>query len=289
MVLTRNGIIIGSSTYRRMKDREILPKTKYSFPPNPPSPILDMDFDIFKRKISRYRNLWRGLMTLGLGRKYSLEACIRSGLQPDLDISQIQENTLVDLFQNIKDMINEMLESNRGYIYYHEQKPMFFSPIKLHLTNYDVQEFDDFDIAIDTFFLLREPILSKEASQLSLQRDRLLRIAEQQRMLIKKLQDKVEKLKLRVSYLYEYYQQIQTILNTIRSAKDDRKLDWDAVRGLIPHIINNDKLGDISIESINNDGTIVLKVGPITITTYYRFTLEEIARRIFERIKKLEN
>ncbi len=290
LILTRQNEIIAASSYRKMRDREIAPRVKYVYPPNPPEPIVDIPFDTFRVTISKCKDLRRGLMALGLGHKYSLEICLRAGLSPGSDVPKISESELEILYNTLRDLIREALKSKRGYIYYGGGKPLFFSPIRLRIGDkYSLKEFDDFDEAIDEFFMQKKSIIqTKELLDLMQRREKLSLMVKHQENAIEKLKTKIAKLKATIEAIYNNYRSIEFILGTIRTAKDDHGLSWEEIRARIPIIMNQVKNGDITIQNIGSDGTITLRLGALTLSTNYRATVNSIAGEIFEKIKKLE-
>lgn len=294
-VLVRDGKILAADRYDVMRDRAILPKKEYKFPPNPPKSILEMSFDEFKNVICNAKTIFNGLQKLGLGPKYALEICERSKIDKDRDINDItiRLEEIKQLFDCVTDFVKEVILSRDAYVYFSGKKPCFFAPTKLVIgEGLEIKKFECFDDVVDFYFEeVHHDLSTDEAEkikQITEYKKKLIKIMKHQQEAIKGLSEKIEKARELVNILYENYQEIEKILSIIRKAKDERGLEWDEIKFLIKEAKKQGAAGVQIIDEIHDDGTIVLRIGQHRISANFRESVNDIARRIYQRIKRME-
>jgi len=291
LCLVRDGVIYASNRYMKMRDRELCPKRQYVFPPNPPKPILEVSYDEFSSLISSRKSVYRGLMALGLGPKYSLEVCCRMEIDDDLDPKGLSFEEMERLYTGVKNLVKEALSWPGGFVYERNGMPLLFSCVKLYMCqDYTLRKFDLFNDALDYYFggmSIRKYALSQTAS-LESRKKELESIALRQRNFIESLERKILRLRRLVEGLYENHQAITGVLEAIRRAKDIDGLEWSEIRRRLNTAKDRGLNWVRIIDSIHDDGTIVFRVQGHEIRVHYREDVNKIAGRIFERIKKLE-
>ena len=289
LVVVKDGVILAASRYQKMKDREIKVGVKYEYPPNPPRDPLKLSDDEFEEMLRKARSLYHGLMRLGLGPKYSLEICKRENLP--CEQSEVDTDLAIRIRKAVRKLISEIFDSKMGVVYLRENKPILFSPIPLSLaSNCDKLEFNSFDEAIDFYFShsIMKSIEEQMIGPIDSKRKELLKIIERQKASISDLEAKIEKLKKVVELIYDNYLQIDSALRAIRKAKDVDGLDWDEIREKIELAKGRGIKEALIIKSVQDDGTISFQIDKVSFSANYRENVNEIANRIYERIKKLE-
>jgi len=295
LVLIQNGKILVADRYDTMRDRAILPKKEYQFPPNPPRNVLKMSFDEFRSLIYNAKTIFNGLQKLGFGPKYALEICERLGIDKNLDVADISLDEIKHLFDYAINFVNEIMSSIEAYVYFKNGVPCFFAPTKLIIgEGLEFKKFEYFDDALDFYFeeTCRSEIMGvggiDDVKRMTEHKKKLMKIMEHQQEMIKSLNEKIEKMKELVNVIYENYADIEKVLKAIRKAKDELDLDWDEIRSRIKKA-KMQGIKDVQIiDEIRNDGTVILKIGQHRVSTNFRESINDIARRIYERIKKME-
>ncbi len=291
LCLLKDQYIVTANKFMRMKDRSIVPGVRYLFPPNPPPNIWDMPYEGFKGIVLSASSIRRGLMSLGLGLKYSLELCHRTNVDCDAPPTGLTEKQIEEIYECMRNLLADVATSQRSFVYFEDNNPILFAPIQLEIaSNYEQKSFQSFDDAIDFFFSYTTVGIEKRATleKLEKRRHELLDIKSHQEATIKAIREKIERLRGSIELIYENYQLINKILATIRKAKDEDKASWDYIRNRIMEGKKQGIRGLDIIDSIQTDGTIVLRFGDKRIPIHYRDTVNDIARKIFDKIKKLE-
>ena len=291
LCLVRDGVILIASRFVHMKDRSIMPKTKYVFPPNPPPDIWKLSYEKFRARIMSTPSIQRGLMSLGLGLKYSTEVCCRTEINCEASPVNLSEEQLRQIYCCLRDLLSKIMASQRAFVYFDPKGPILFSPIELCIAkNYKYREFPNLDDAIDYFFsnIMVDAKKRLQLEELEEKKHELLEIIKHQEDTIRSIERKIARLKRSVEEIYENYRIIEKILSSIRRAKDEHKMSWEEIRSRINEGNKRNIKGVGIIDSIQTDGTIILKLGNIRISVNYRDTINEITRKILEKIKKLE-
>ena len=292
LVLTRDSRIIITDRAATMKDRTISPGMEYRYPPGSPKSILDMDPNEFLERIRGSKSLWKALMLLGLGPKYALEACLRAGMSHNTPTSELREEEIKELHREVLKLARSIIDSEKGYVYFSDDEPLLFSFTPLEIArNLNVREFEDIDDALDYFFshVKISEIAKTEVSSLLEKRAKLLRVAEEQRNVIESITKKIERLRHMVNTLYENYRAVELCLDAIRRAKDELGLSWERIRHTLKEAKERGYRAAGLVEEIMDDGTVILNVEGVRISANYRDTVNRIAQRIFEKIKRLED
>lgn len=288
LALIKNGSILAASQYTKMKDREILVGSHYKYPPEPPKNPIEIPVDEFSRKLMGPQPLFKNLMKLGIGPKYALEVCKRLGLNYIESVRDHQQ--VIEIRKALEGLFSEVLSSRRGFVYLKDKIPVFFSPIPLSFTSECEEiEFESFDDAIDYYFghSMLSKFKEKMFDGLHERRKRLLDVIERQREMISQLDAKINRLRKTIEVIYDNYSLIDSVLQTIQKAKDLDRRDWSEIR---ERIVYGKTIGIESaaiVDSIQNDGTIVFRIGDISFSANYRESINAIASKLYQRIKKL--
>ncbi|TFG07892.1 hypothetical protein EU522_00295, partial [Candidatus Thorarchaeota archaeon] len=232
LLLDPDDAIFIAKRYRKMRDRNIVPKATYVFPPPRGTDIFSLDTDAFQKLISdSSESLVRTLASrLNLDSLSCEEICALAGLKPAKKVPELATQELKDL-QGGLDLFAEKLKGGAvkpclvlddDIDPEEEPQPLAFLPFQFEVYNgHDIQSFDSFSKAIDSFFGVSEVELVDEEAKdaFDKERKRLETIIERQSESISKLEDKAANLRAAGEAIYSHFQTVQEILNTISDAR----------------------------------------------------------------------
>ncbi len=292
-IVVKENRVLFALRHVHMKDRAIYPGAEFRYPPGSPQDPRQLSLEEFESVIMQGKNILRGLLKLGLGRKYAYEALFLTKISPNADINSIQHDKLVELYKNIKDLLNEIENHEIGIIYLLDEKPYIFSPIQLEIAkvlNLSEKKYESFSKAVDNFFiwLEKEKPETDVLKELSKEREKLIRRIKSQENSIKNFEKKISQLEKVLNIIYEKYSLIESILSIIKHAKIEKGLSWDEIRTKIEEGKKKGIASAKKIEKISDDGTIVIRLNGEKISINFKESLENYISKIYERIKKLK-
>lgn len=231
LVVEKDDKIIYAHSYGAWRHREIKLGIPYMFPPERPN-IREMTFQQFlelSRKSSR--DLVRFLaVDLGLGGEIAEEACLRAHVDKLVKASEIREDELLKVFDEIKKMIKEAEESSVTFVYEKEGVIFSVSPIRLktYLTRGDIAErkYEDIHKAIEE--LLLKPLITKEKDVKEIKEEIMAKykvILEQQQKALENLIKKSKEYRKIADRAYEFYSDLENAFNIILKAFRENRIE----------------------------------------------------------------
>ncbi len=264
------------------KDREIMPRKTYKFPPEVTNPFT-LTFEEFVKKIKGQKKVASLLATeLSLGGIYAEELCARAGVEKDRKCSELSEKEIENLYNALKSFGNE----KKPYVIYEGNKPVDFAPFELKLhEGKNKKFFENFNQAIDevyTFYEARE--LEKEESKEEVEeKEKLKRILERQKEIIKHLEKMEEEARKKAEALFNNLELVENIFNGIKKARDSG-LSWDEIK---ERVELEDSPEARSIKEIKeHEGKILLFIEGMDIEVDFTTSAIENAQRYYEKAKK---
>jgi len=294
ILLDSDWKIIVAQKYMKMRDRNIIPKEKYNFPPSRGKNINEITIDELWKNVSISRkDIVRTLISLINVDPILIEdACIRLNIDKNTPAKEIRKEQLEDILNKIKELIEEILRGNITPIMFFDEsgeKPQSIEPIKLK--KYEKQPykvFNSFNEAADEFFtkieaetLVKEKIKPEDEAINKLQRR--LKIQEEN---LKKLLVTQEKSKRKGDLIYTHLREIEEIISTVLDARR-KGYTWEDI---IKKIEEGKKYGLSSTQMIKKldpkNGTITLILDGEEVTLDFRKSAVQNASEYYERAKK---
>jgi len=242
LLLDPKDMIFVAMRYKRMRDRNIIPKAQYLFPPLRGEDLFSIDDDSFEGLLADSNaNIVRTLASrLNLDSLSCEEICARSTVSPKVMVPEIDSQTLSDLkggFFEFTTKLNAGVSQPNVVLDVEPseeedtQDYVAFLPFQFQLYNeLPSQNFDTFSQAIDEFFGVSESELEDEELQsaLSKEQKRLQRIIDKQNEGIQNLKKKAEKLRVLGELIYSHFTISQEVLETVTKARTDGH-PWDEI------------------------------------------------------------
>jgi len=234
------GLIYMARRYKKMKDRAVLAKKEYIFPPSRGIDIWEITEKIFIETLSGkegdiVRNIARAF---NIGGYISEEICLRSKIEKNREMSSLTEvefSTLYNSTKNIIDIIKNKEFSPR-ILLNTNKKSIGFEPFNLEI--YSEHSFvikNNFNDAIDDFFSQfdSEDLFSGELKESK------KTVSKTEKILNKQLEKVEESIKLREKSLehghliYQYLTELDNLINTIMTQKRINKRSWNEISEIL--------------------------------------------------------
>ncbi|MFW9931689.1 MAG: ribosome rescue protein RqcH [Candidatus Thorarchaeota archaeon] len=307
LLLDPEDSIFVAMHYRRMKDRDLIPKAKYEFPPPRGVDILtNDDYSLADLIADSNANIVRTLASrLNLDSQSCEEICALAGMSGTLKVQDLGEKELKELEAGVTKFVqkvrhgisnpciveeleleeedNEEIES--GY----EVEPVAYIPFEHEIfQSLDCRPFEQFSRAIDEYFGVSETELEDEVAQSALdkEKNRLQKIIDKQQEGIDILAEKGEHERIRGEMIYASFQTVQEVLDTINTARTNGR-SWSEIINIIENGKAQGNATALLISRITpSQGEIVVDLHDVEVTLDIRLSAQENASRAYDYSKK---
>lgn len=301
LLLDPQNTIFVAMRYRRMKDRDIIPKAKYEFPPPRGKDLLSTEQEELRDILTDSKaNVVRTLASrLNLDALSCEEICALADVSPthmadDIDsttLRGLQEGTLTfakrvrEGVSNPRVVISEIREEEEASDY------ITFLPFEFRMyQNLPAETFDSFSKAIDEFFGVSESELEDDEALDAYKREkqRLEKIIEKQKEGIGNLEERAARLREEGELIYSHFTLVQEVLETITKARNDG-VAWDDI---IDRIEKGKETGIPAAQIVKkikpSKAEVVVALNGTDVTLDIRFSTQDNASRCYEQAKKME-
>jgi len=303
LLLDPNDTIFVAMRYRRMRDRDIIPKAQYVFPPLRGEDLFSINDDSFESLLTDSNaNIVRTLASrLNLDSLSCEEICASSSVSPKIMVPEIDSQTLSDLKSGFSEFIGKLKNgiSEPSVVLdiepsEEEDAPEYvaFTPFPFELySDMPSQSFDTFSQTLDEFFGVSDSELEDEELQsaLSKEQQRLQRIIDKQEEGIESLKEKAEQQRIVGELIYSHFTIAQEVLETVSKARSNGH-PWDDIIGKIEKGKEKGIPSAIIIERIiPSQGQIIVNLNDTQVTLDIRLTAQDNAARAYDIAKKSES
>jgi predicted ribosome quality control (RQC) complex YloA/Tae2 family protein len=228
LLLDPEDTIFVAMRYRRMKDRDVIPKAKYEFPPPRGMDVMNLEANALAGVLSESKaSVVRTLASrLNLDSLSCEEICALGGVDPQAKVPDLDEQAVKDLSGGISRFIEKLkggISEPRVVIDDDdEEEQVAFAPFMLEVYNgLPTTSFATFSQAIDRFFGISDMELEDDEilEVHDKERKRLERIIEKQKEGITRLETKAVDLRRAGEAIFNHFQMVQEVLETISSAR----------------------------------------------------------------------
>ncbi len=240
ILLDSDGKIVVAETYASMRDRDVLPKKDYLFPPSRGKDPRSLSFEEFKEALARSK----GKVASVLVRNFSIsgvlaeEACLRSGIDKYREIDSLSEEELSFLFEGLTGLIKEAFErGSKPGILFRNGEAVMVSPVKLKMYNgegFRWEFFESFNKAADEFYSRREEVIVKEEKKEELRREesKIQKMLDAQRETLEKAKKVEEEYRRYGDLLYKNFHFVSQLLEAIVLARK-KDYSWEEIEARI--------------------------------------------------------
>jgi len=292
LLLDPNEQILIARYYRKMKDRDVLPKRNYQYPPSRGIDIFQITENELKEIIeSSTGNIARTLTHFfNIKKIFAEEICLRAEIEKTTPSSSIDDEDVLAIIEAIKSIFQPLKEGHLSpEIIYENSTP--FDVIPIHLmtySNFVTKKISSFNEGLDFYFGEIEKSEKVEAitSPAEDKLAKLERIRDQQAKTIEELQKSEIEMKQIAEEIYLYSADLREILHTITSAYE-RRVTWDEIQ---KRIEEGKTKGIKSAEMIKNIDTankaIIIALNEKEIVFRLHQSIEEVASNWYDSAKK---
>ncbi len=275
--------IIALLRTERYRDRALVPKSVYRYPPQRRDPIVASAEDLLAAITSSPADLVRSLaVDLGFGGLYAEEICLRSGLRKE------KIGVTPDEAKAIHSAIQELLgglERDKPRTIMDDGEVIAVSPIALRSYEGKRQvENDSFSGALEAYFstakgrALKEEVSKDYSAKLNKLKARL----DEQERALEKLREEDRTHRAMGDFVYSNLSQVQEILYAIGSARE--RFSWDEMSSLIkageePSLSKVKKL-------LPREGAVVVELEGRELRLDVRRSAAENAEQFYAKSKK---
>ncbi len=303
LLLDPADTIFVAMRYKRMRDRDIIPKAQYVFPPPRGEDLFSIGEESLEGLLADSNaNIVRTLASrLNLDSLSCEEICALSSVSPKVMVPDIDNQTLVDLKEGYSEFISKLKTGISQPNVILDDEPaddeedadyVAFLPFEFRL--YDElpsEKFETFSQAIDEFFGVSESELEDDEYQsaLSKEQKRLQRIIDKQSEGIENLREKAERLRVIGELIYSNFTITQEVLETVTKARTDG-LPWDEIIKRIDEGKQKNIPSALIIDRIlPSQGQIIVNLNDSKVTLDIRLTAQDNASKAYDQAKKAES
>ncbi|MHA2235106.1 MAG: ribosome rescue protein RqcH [Candidatus Thorarchaeota archaeon] len=302
LLLDPEDVIFVARRYKKMRDRDVMPKALYEFPPPRGTDVLILEKGAIENIIQDSNaNIVRTLASrLNLDSLSCEEICALSKVSPKVMVPDIDNQTLADLEFGLQSFVEKLkIGINEPNIVFddepsEEEEPQVIAFIPFRFELYQelpTETFDRFSQALDEYYGVSESELEdvQEQDALSKEQKRLQKIIDKQNESIEKLITKAQKLRKEGEVIYAFFSDVQEVLETITTARSGG-LPWD---NIISRIDEGRTKGIPSAQLIQriipSQGQIIVKLNDIDVTLDIRLSAQDNASLAYDQAKKSES
>ncbi|MFW9864938.1 MAG: ribosome rescue protein RqcH [Candidatus Thorarchaeota archaeon] len=235
LLLDQNNTIIIAKKYRKLKNRTILAKREYNFPPSQGLDFFTIKNDDFKVLFKNssneiVRDLSRKLNLSGL---YSEELCHRAKVDKKIHSNDLNDENFNSLYDSFRTLRNQLVFGtvNAHIVFDQQGNEVTVLPFGLEIfADYEKKFFPSFNIAVDEFYskLDSKSILSSEDNEIEDKIRSQLKILKNQQNYLEELKIKKKKYYEIGDFLYANLNIFEKLLAVITNARK-KGYYWDEI------------------------------------------------------------
>ncbi|MEJ2295643.1 MAG: NFACT family protein, partial [Candidatus Lokiarchaeota archaeon] len=295
ILLNDSKVVKIAKSYKKFRDRDILPNYIYSFPISRGGNFLTLKReDFFNVMNSNGGEIVRVLANfISFSGIYSEEICYRAKVDKGKEVENLTKDELQELWKAFKDFRNELFfgKVNAQIVYNRYENPLYVFPIELEIfKDFDKKYFDSFNQAVDEFYSRLDSQDLKKPHDIELNQ----KLEEQKKILRRQQEYLIELKRDKIKYygygdfIYAHLNSLERLFGVIESARD---------KGYNYYEINN-KLIKAKDEDIT-DLDLFIKIDPPTKKIFIKINNEDVrldlkksvgenANRLYNKGKKVE-
>jgi predicted ribosome quality control (RQC) complex YloA/Tae2 family protein len=302
ILLDPQDAIFVAMHYKRMRDRDLIPKAKYELPPPRGIDVRTLEGHSLKEIMSDSEaNVVRTLASrLNLDALSCEEVCALSGVSSKLMVTNLDdqafsnlEKGLCSFTEKLKTGVNgPCLVFEEGEESENEKLPMAFLPFEFAFySGLQTKRFDTYSQAIDEFFGVspQEEAEGETSDKLTEERQRLQTIIDRQQESLLLLRSKAEELRNEGELIYANFQVVQEALESVAGARS-RGQSWDQILRRIEEG-RKGGVGSAALidQIIPSQAQIVMNFGGAKATLDMRLSAQDNAAASYDQAKKMES
>lgn len=292
VLLDEEGKIIVAEKYASMKDREILPKKKYLFPPSRGKDPRNISFEEFREVLAGSKGKIAAILvrSLSIGSVLAEEACIRIGIEKEKDASLLSDEEARALFEALKELLESIEKGVNPGIVFRNEEAIIVSPVKLKTYSgegFSWKEFESFNKAADEFYSKKEELTVEEElrGEAREEENKIQRMLETQKETLQKMIESEEKYRRYGNLLYENIHLVSQLLEAVISARK-KNYSWQEIEERIKSVKDKNLAAKIFAGVKPHEGRILVELNEELIPLDVKLSATENANSFYEKAKK---
>lgn len=293
LLLDSEGQIHIAQHYKKMKDRDVLPKRKYQYPPSRGIDIFQINETKLKEIIEASTGDIVRTLThfLNIKKIYAEEICLRSNIEKTKSALDITDNEIHAIIDSINSIFSPLIQGLLSpEVIYENSTPIDVTPINLvKYSNLTVKKMASFNEGLDFYFgeIEKSSLTEAVTAPANEQLERLERIREQQEKTIEGLQKSEMEKKQIAEEIYVHSADLREIIHTIASAFE-KGVTWDEIHKKIEEGKNKGIRSADLIKHIDTaNKTIITVLNEKEIEFRLHQSVEEVASNYYDAAKKI--
>ena len=274
------------------KDRIVRAKQQYVLPPRS-FDAENLEFGVFRQIVldsGRNQIVKSMAVALNLGGTYAEEICKRSGISRDKNPEELSDEELRLAFNAYALILEKSKEEQLSpNIVFENEKPIDVQPFELEIyAGKKKKHFENYTEALDEFFTEKTvKTITQATDDTSLKeimrQEALLR---QHKDYLEELKEKSVLLKKEADWVYQHFQEVQEILETITGARA-KNVPWSEILSAIETKKAEGNLQAKMIREIYPDDGLVVLDFESGVILDFRASITENANALYEKSKKM--
>jgi predicted ribosome quality control (RQC) complex YloA/Tae2 family protein len=302
LLLDPTDMIFVAKHYKRMRDRDVIPRAQYLFPPQRGVDVLTAeDYKLRELLVDSEANMVRTLSSrLNLDSQSCEEICALAGIASSRKADSLTDQDMDDLEAGLQKFVQKVKEGVTNPCILEDFDPdddeeeyepelVSFAPFEFEMFHELTSKcFDSFSQAIDEFFGVSETEQEDEVEQSVLDKEqkKLLKIIEKQEEGISLLAEKAEKERVKGDLIYNQFQTVQDVLETVSGARANGR-PWSDIVKVIEEGKAKENTTALLIERIiPSQAEIIVNLQDTQVSLDIRLNAQDNASRSYDVAKK---
>ncbi len=289
ILLDPDGRIVAALRYEEYKDRRIMPKAEYHFPPARENP-LDVSWERFlelmhEEDVELVRALAR---KLNMGGAYAEEIALRANIDKTKPVSELSDEELHGVFETMRATFNEEPKPN---IVYMDGKMYDVVPIELkRYRELEKRYFPSFSEALDEYFgrIVVERARAEQTKKLEDKKRGLLMTLRKQEELLRGFKEEAKENQEVGDLIYANFALVERLLEEFRKATET--LGWEEFKRRIEEGKNAGNRVAMMVRGVNpKEKSVTVELDGKRVKLYLNRSIGENAELYYEKSKKFRH
>ncbi|MDF1540358.1 MAG: ribosome rescue protein RqcH [Candidatus Thorarchaeota archaeon] len=302
LLLDPTDMIFVAKHYKRMRDRDVIPRAQYVFPPQRGVDVLTAeDYKLRELLVDSEANMVRTLSSrLNLDSQSCEEICALAGIASSRKADSLTEQDMDDLEAGLQKFVQKVKEGVTNPCILEDFNPeedddeyepelVSFAPFEFEMFHELTSKcYDSFSQAIDEFFGVSETEQEDEVEQSTFTKEqmKLQKIIEKQEEGISILAEKAEKERVKGDLIYNQFQTVQEVLETVSGARTSGR-PWSDIMKIIEEGKAKENATALMIERIiPSQAEIVVNLQDMQVSLDIRLNAQDNASKSYDVAKK---
>jgi len=286
-LFSKGNVILCTSSYKiimplevqKWKDREIVARVPYKYPPKVTNPF-GVSYDVVMQLLKKEDKKIISMLAkeLGFGGFYASEICRKADVEEDKPTSTVSIHEVLEITKVIDNMDKASISP---CVYKHTVSPF---PLSIMSREEPPERTETYSDALDKFFSsqILEEIEEKAVEDSEKEEKMKNRILEQQGVAKEKWEGKEKVSRNHAELIYENYSIVDSVIKGVNKAHE-LGLSWAEIK---KKVSSEDTPESQAIKEIREgDGLIILDLDGEDVEIDFRKTVEENAARYYEDSK----